>query len=221
VSGRVCVACFRSGGFTRPYAARGVFSGKMKPGIGRRTLSFLRTEAKAENFGRWREVLGGITVAPGRLCLVNGAGAAAGDNAGYALILAGVVFVWIGGQRVRFRKLGLGAGGQYRWTGAIDRLFRTVGQAGSSPARDGSAEGLERGAYPAPLETGNNPDIKSRDDPVDAAGAADALFWDAFAALPGPAHRTQCLAELARRQRPVGGDLGNVARCARFRRLRH
>ena len=71
-------------------------------------MSFLRPEAKAELW-RWREVLGGIAVALIGLWLVAGPGLLLAIP-GYALILAGVIFVWIGGQRVRFRKTGLGAG---------------------------------------------------------------------------------------------------------------
>ncbi|HJO49134.1 MAG TPA: hypothetical protein QGF83_00480 [Sulfitobacter pontiacus] len=58
-------------------------------------MSFLRPEAKAELW-RWREVLGGIAVALIGLWLVAGPGLLLAIP-GYALILAGVIFVWIGG----------------------------------------------------------------------------------------------------------------------------
>ena len=54
-------------------------------------MSFLRPEAKAELW-RWREVLGGIAVALIGLWLVAGPGLLLAIP-GYALILAGVIFV--------------------------------------------------------------------------------------------------------------------------------
>ncbi|BDY16807.1 MAG: hypothetical protein CMN13_03565 [Roseobacter sp.] len=152
-------------------------------------MSFLRPEAKAELW-RWREVLGGIAVALIGLWLVAGPGLLLAIP-GYALILAGVIFVWIGGQRVRFRKTGLGAGAVQVDEGQIAYFGPLTG--GVIALREMERLSLERGAYPAHWkleQPGQNPVMI----PVDAAGA-DALF-DAFAALPG-LRTERMLAELA------------------------
>lgn len=152
-------------------------------------MSFLRPEAKAELW-RWREVLGGIAVALIGLWLVAGPGLLLAIP-GYALILAGVIFVWIGGQRVRFRKTGLGAGAVQVDEGQIAYFGPLTG--GVIALREMERLSLERAAYPAHWkleQPGQNPVMI----PVDAAGA-DALF-DAFAALPG-LRTERMLAELA------------------------
>ena len=152
-------------------------------------MSFLRPEAKAELW-RWREVLGGAAVALFGLWLVMGPGLLLAVP-GYALIAAGIAFVWLGVQRGRFRKSGLGAGAVQVDEGQIAYFGPLTG--GVVALREMERLSLERGAYPAHWQL-EQPGQNAVMIPVDAAGS-DALF-DAFAALPG-LKTERMLAELA------------------------
>ncbi len=152
-------------------------------------MSFLRPEAKA-GIWRWREVLGGVGVALFGLWLVLGPGLLLAVP-GYALLLAGTAFIWVGVQRGRFRQSGLGAGAVQIDEGQIAYFGPLTG--GVVALREMERLSLDRASYPAHwrLEQVGQPPVLI---PVNAAGA-DALF-DAFAALPG-LRTERMLAELA------------------------
>ncbi|EEB86409.1 hypothetical protein [Roseobacter sp. GAI101] len=152
-------------------------------------MSFLRPEAKAELW-RWREVLVGVTAALFGLWLIIGPGLLLALP-GAALVATGAAFTWVGVQRVRFRKSGMGAGAVQVDEGQIAYFGPLTG--GVVSLREMERLSLERGGYPAhwKLEQPGQDAVRI---PVDAAGS-EALF-DAFASLPG-LRTERMLAELA------------------------
>ncbi|WP_372991357.1 hypothetical protein [Sulfitobacter sp.] len=152
-------------------------------------MSFLRPEAKAELW-RWREVLGGIAMVLTGLWLIVGPGLLLALP-GSALVATGVAFVWLGVQRARFRKSGMGVGAVQVDEGQIAYFGPLTG--GVVALREMERLSLERGAYPAHWKL-EQPGQNAVMIPVDAAGS-DALF-DAFASLPG-LRTERMLAELA------------------------
>lgn len=152
-------------------------------------MSFLRPEAKTALW-RWREVLAGMGIACFGLWLIIGPGLLLAVP-GYALLAGGAAFVWLGVQRGRFRKSGLGAGAVQVDEGQIAYFGPLTG--GVVALREMDRLSLERGTYPAHWKL-EQPGQDAVMIPVDAAGA-EALF-DAFAALPG-LRTERMLAELA------------------------
>lgn len=152
-------------------------------------MSFLRPEAK-EALWRWREVFAGVAVAAFGLWLVTGPGLLLAVP-GYALLVGGGVFTWLGIQRGRFRKAGHGAGAVQIDEGQIAYFGPLTG--GVIALREMERLSLERGAYPAHWKL-EQPGQDAVMIPVNAAGS-EALF-DAFAALPG-LKTERMLAELA------------------------
>lgn len=152
-------------------------------------MSFLRPEAE-EALWRWREVLIGLAVALVGLWFVLGPGLLLAVP-GYVLMVGGAAFIWIGVQRVRFRKTGLGAGAVQVVEGQISYFGPLTG--GVVALREIERLSLERGNYPAHWKL-EQPGQQPVMIPVNAAGA-DALF-DAFAALPG-LRTERMLAELS------------------------
>ncbi len=152
-------------------------------------MSFLRPEAKAALW-RWREVFAGLGVAAFGLWLIVGPGLLLAVP-GYALLAGGGAFIWLGVQRGRFRKSGMGAGAVQVDEGQIAYFGPLTG--GVIALSEMERLSLERGAYPAHWKL-EQPGQEAVLIPVDAAGS-EALF-DAFAALPG-LRTERMLAELA------------------------
>ena len=157
-------------------------------------VRFLRPEARAALW-RWREVLAGIAAALFGLWLVAGPGLLLAVP-GYALILAGGAFCWIGFQRGRFRSDGMGPGAVQVDEGQIAYFGPLTG--GVVALRELERLSLDRSSYP-PHWRLDQPGQAALMIPVDAAGS-NALF-DAFAALPG-LRTERMLAELGNPKAP-------------------
>jgi hypothetical protein len=128
---------------------------------------------------RWREVLFGIAVGLFGLWLVIGPGLLLAVP-GWALIVAGGAFCWVGVQRGRFRSDGQGPGAVQVDEGQIAYFGPLTG--GIVALSEMERLSLDRSSYP-PHWRLDQPGQGALMIPVDAAGS-EALF-DAFAALPG------------------------------------
>lgn len=141
-------------------------------------MSFIRPDA-ARMIRRWREALAGLAVLilgllwvfgrPGLLQLL-----------GYPVVLTGLVFIWVGYQRARFRTNGGGAGAVQVDEGQITYFGPLTG--GATDLADMERLTLDRNLKPAHWRL-DSPGTPALLIPVNAAGS-DALF-DAFATLPG------------------------------------
>ena len=139
---------------------------------------FLRPEVRALLW-RWREVLIGGGLALFGLWLVLGPGFLL-SVPGYAFLLGGAAFFWLGVQRGRFRGADGGAGAVQVDEGQVTYFGPLTG--GTVALREMVRLTLDRQLFPAHwrLEQPGQPALLI---PVNAAGS-EALF-DAFAALPG------------------------------------
>lgn len=141
-------------------------------------MTFFRPEAQAELW-RWRECIAGGMIALLGLWLVFGPGFLLAVP-GWALILAGIVAIWLGVQRARFRGKDGGAGAVQVDEGQVTYFGPLTG--GTVALREMDRLSLERSMFPAHWrldQPGQSPLLI----PVNAAGS-EALF-DAFATLPG------------------------------------
>lgn len=141
-------------------------------------MSFIRPEA-ARLIRRWREALAGLAVlALGLLWVFGRPGLL--QLLGYPVALIGLVFIWMGLQRARFRMIETGAGAVQVDEGEITYFGPLTG--GASALADLDRLTLDRSLKPPHwrLESNGTPALLI---PVNAAGS-DALF-DAFATLPG------------------------------------
>lgn len=141
-------------------------------------MGFFRPEVRALLW-QWREVLGGVAVALLGLWLVLGPGFLLAVP-GYALLVAGAIFVWLGIQRARFRGADGGAGAVQVDEGQVTYFGPLTG--GTVALREMDRLSLDRALFPAHWkldQAGQAPLLI----PVNAAGS-EALF-DAFATLPG------------------------------------
>ena len=141
-------------------------------------MSFIRPEA-ARALRRWREALVGVGVLILGLMWVFGRPGLL-QMLGYAVVLIGLVFIWVGFQRARFRSSGGGAGAVQVDEGQITYFGPLTG--GATDIADMERLTLDRSLKPAHwrLDAPGTPALLI---PVNAAGS-DALF-DAFATLPG------------------------------------
>lgn len=141
-------------------------------------MTFFRPEAKAAVW-RWREAIVGILVGLVGLWLISGPGFLLAVP-GYAFLLGGIVLIWLGVQRGRFRGPGGGAGAVQVDEGQVTYFGPLTG--GTVALRELDSLTLEGAMFPAHwrLSQQGQPPLLI---PVNAAGA-DALF-DAFATLPG------------------------------------
>lgn len=142
------------------------------------TMTFFRPEAKAAIW-RWREAIAGLGVTLIGLWLVSGPGFLLAIP-GYAFLLGGLVLIWIGIQRGRFRKAGDGTGAVQVDEGQVTYFGPLTGS--TVALRELDSLTLEGDMFPAHwcLRQDGQPPLMI---PVNAAGS-DALF-DAFATLPG------------------------------------
>ncbi|MGB3247305.1 MAG: hypothetical protein WBB25_22450 [Sulfitobacter sp.] len=139
-------------------------------------MGFFRPEARAFLW-RWREVFLGGAVALIGLWLVLGPGLLLAVP-GYALLGAGVVSIWLGVQRGRFRHAEGGPGAVQVDEGQVTYFGPLTG--GTVSLREMDRLSLDRTLFPAhwKLEQQGQPPLLI---PVNAAGS-EALF-DAFATL--------------------------------------
>ena len=141
-------------------------------------MTFFRPEAQAALW-RWREGIVGLGVALLGIGLVSGPGFLLAVP-GYAFLLGGLVLIWMGIQRGRFRGAGGGAGAVQIDEGQVTYFGPLTG--GMVALREMDSLVLEGAMFPPHwrLAQEGQPPLLI---PVNAAGA-DALF-DAFATLPG------------------------------------
>lgn len=141
-------------------------------------MTFFRPEAIAAIM-RWRECLIGAVIALLGLWFISGPGFLLAIP-GYAFIVGGAAFVWIGVQRGRFRGPDGGAGAVQVDEGQVTYFGPLTG--GTVSLREMDRLTLEGAMFPAhwKLTQDRQPPLLI---PVNAAGA-EALF-DAFASLPG------------------------------------
>ena len=141
-------------------------------------MGFFRPEVSALLW-RWREAFAGAGVALLGLWLVLGPGFLLAVP-GYALLGAGIVFIWLGVQRARFRAADGGAGAVQVDEGQVTYFGPLTG--GTVALREMERLSLDRQLFPAhwKLEQAGQPPLLI---PVNAAGS-EALF-DAFATLSG------------------------------------
>ena len=140
-------------------------------------MSFIRPEARA-GLWRWREALVGIGVLVLGLWWANGFGIL--KWLGFGLIALGVVVVFAGFQRARFRG-GQGGPGVVQVDEGEVTYFGPL-SGGSVAMRDLSRLELD-GASRPPVWVLTQPGLAQVHIPINAAGAD--LLFDAFATLPG------------------------------------
>ncbi|MGC1494777.1 MAG: hypothetical protein WA790_03140 [Sulfitobacter sp.] len=141
-------------------------------------MTFFRPEAQAALW-QWRECIAGVCIALFGLWLVMGPGFLLAVP-GWALVLGGLVAIWLGAQRARFRGKDGGAGAVQVDEGQVTYFGPLTG--GTVALREMDRLSLERSMFPAHWrldQPGQSPLLI----PVNAAGS-EALF-DAFATLPG------------------------------------
>ncbi len=141
-------------------------------------MKFFRPEAKAAVW-RWREAIAGVLLALLGLWLVAGPGFLLAVP-GYAAIGCGLLVIWLGVQRGRFRGAGGGPGAVQVDEGQVTYFGPLTG--GTVALREMDSLTLDGTMFPAHwrlAQRGETPLLI----PVNAAGA-EALF-DAFATLPG------------------------------------
>ncbi|MFC6639242.1 hypothetical protein GV827_09220 [Sulfitobacter sp. JBTF-M27] len=141
-------------------------------------MTFFRPEAKAAVW-RWREAIAGALVTLAGLWLISGPGFLLAVP-GYAFLFGGIVLIWLGIQRGRFRGPDGGAGAVQVDEGQVTYFGPLTG--GTVALREMESLTLEGAMFPAHwrLAQKGQPPLLI---PINAAGA-DALF-DAFATLPG------------------------------------
>lgn len=141
-------------------------------------MTFFRPEAKAAVW-RWREAITGAIVTLAGLWLISGPGFLLAVP-GYGFLFGGIVLIWLGIQRGRFRGPDGGAGAVQVDEGQVTYFGPLTG--GTVALREMESLTLEGAMFPAHwrLAQKGQPPLLI---PINAAGA-DALF-DAFATLPG------------------------------------
>jgi hypothetical protein len=141
-------------------------------------MTFFRPEAKAAVW-RWREAIAGALVTLAGLWLISGPGFLLAVP-GYAFLFGGIVLIWLGIQRGRFRGPDGGAGAVQVDEGQVTYFGPLTG--GTVALREMESLTLEGAMFPAHwrLAQKGQPPLLI---PINAVGA-DALF-DAFATLPG------------------------------------
>ena len=144
----------------------------------RRADGFFRPEAKAALW-RWREVLVGSGVILLGLWMILGPGLLVG-LLGYAALIGGIVLIWIGVQRGRFRGPDGGPGMVLVDEGQVTYFGPLTG--GTVALRELQVLSLDGRMFPAhwQLDQKGQPPLLI---PVNADGAE--LLFDAFASLPG------------------------------------